>query len=290
MSKNWLPPSGSNVGKKFGASACLFAVVLLQNWISDGLEGNTIFSKIPLLSVQMGQEHFWSPVMVVLAGLLVLFSLLGYHLGQELFAVKFRKVSPRGEVEPKKHLIFALSELKWKLVSETATGIKGIYTGPNYDNKVLSLDTSLSQNEKMDELKQLRSPVEQIIRGLQPHIEVIDELTFLVSRESASQWEYYWEVISWYFPDLNIKKESIKRIEANFNDLTDINKKLQEIIAHVTDKDNLSIDITGGTKLVSAAGAIVTMNYPDVDFQYVETNPGNDQNKQVVSFNVVSQH
>ena len=272
-----------DLGKKMTMSLCVFGAILLENWISDGVEGNTLFSRV--YPIQMGRDGF-GEVMILMLLSVALLSWFAYRLGREFLSVGFRYVSERGEVEPKAHLIFALSEVKGTLEVENPTGIRMLVI-PNGD--ILKMDDSIqSFDEKMAQLTPLKSPIEQFIRGVKPHIESLQKITFLGSDSSLPQWEMFTDVMFWFFPELRNRKVDVQRVRADFNDLIKLSIKFQSIIDRVKDKQQLSIDITGGTKLVSAAGSMATLNHPEVDLQYVETKQGPDDDKKVISFNVVS--
>ena len=49
-------------------------------------------------------------------------------------------------------------------------------------------------------------------------------------------------------------------------------------------KSEIMLDVTGGTKVVSIVAAIVTVEHPEIEFQYVDT----EGEKEVRSFNIVS--
>ncbi|WP_297451813.1 hypothetical protein [Ferrovum sp.] len=213
-------------------------------------------------------------------------SWIAYYLGSEFLSIGFRDVSERGKVEPKAHLIFALSDVKGRLEVEYPSGLKTLVMS-NGDS--LRLD-GLARNfdEKMAQLAPFKSPIEQFIRGVKPHIDLLEKITFLGSNSSLPQCELFTEVMYWFFPELGHKKIDVQTVQADFNDLIKLSLKFQSIIQKVRDKNQLSIDITGGTKLVSAAGSMATLNHPEIDLQYVETKQGADDEKKAISFNVVS--
>jgi hypothetical protein len=269
--------------KKIIVSVCVFSAILLENWISDGVEGNTLFSRWH--PVQMGQEGF-SLVMIGMLIAVAVLSWFAYYLGSEFLSVGFRNVSERGEVEPKAHLIFALSDVKGRLEVEHPSGLKTLRMN---NGNTLTLDGSArSFDEKMAQLTPLACPVEQFIRGVKPHIEFLKKITFLGSDSSLLHSELFAEMMLWFFPELRHKKIDVKTVQADFTDLIKLSHQFQRIIEKVRSKNQLSIDITGGTKLVSAAGAMATLNHPEIDLQYVETKQGLDDDKKVISFNVVS--
>lgn len=90
-------------------------------------------------------------------------------------------------------------------------------------------------------------------------------------------------MIAYYFPQL--EEDAFEVREACFEELNDLLCVYREIVAtQAHRKGQVMIDVTGGTKVVSIAAAMVTLEHSKVEFQYVET----EGEKRVRTFNVIS--
>lgn len=126
---------------------------------------------------------------------------------------------------------------------------------------------------------------EQILRGLRPHAARLRRVVLLVSpsggKTSASepQYEECAAMIRHYF-----RPETIEKRIVPFEDLEGLLGVLREVVATEKDPAEIMFDVTGGMKMVSIAAAIVSLEHPKVEFQYVET----QGEKRVRAFNVVT--
>jgi CRISPR-associated protein (Cas_Cas02710). len=274
------PPQIREYANKLALAVFALSSALLESWIADGIEGNVLFSRI--YPLQMGQPGFFLGMMVMV--ILLLFSaFMAYRLGRKYFSARFRTVRARGQVEPKSHLVFALSSINQKL-GKSAQGHDCLIE----DTKVLELDPGIVEfDEKMRQLERFKTPIEQFIRGLKPHADCVKQITFVTSETSMAGEPVFRAVLDWFFPQIATIKFSEEKVD--FTDVMALKDGYRRIIDREQEKDQLSVDITGGTKPVSVAGALATLGYPGVDLQYVETTPGHDNVKKVISFDVVSQ-
>ena len=130
------------------------------------------------------------------------------------------------------------------------------------------------------------------MRGLKPHHEIL-KYVYLVGSEKSGKIESSSKflnnaetLIKQYCKKAQIFKEENKSV--NFEDLKEVTKAIDKAIQKFKDsgmnEKDMIIDVTGGQKTTSIAGALVTLN-SQVTFQYVQTNSPYD----VVSYNVVIQ-
>jgi hypothetical protein len=129
-----------------------------------------------------------------------------------------------------------------------------------------------SLNHDIEELNKVKWNWQQILRGLKPHQERLKYLYLLGSTESFKYLDKAESFIKQYLPDITVIKANRP---VNFEDLEALIKviyrAIKDLKAYKLDEDEIIIDITGGQKVTSIAGAVVTLN-SSVRFQYVQTN------------------
>jgi len=129
-----------------------------------------------------------------------------------------------------------------------------------------------SLNHDIEELNKVKWNWQQILRGLKPHQERLKYLYLIGSTESFNYLDKAESFIKQYLPDITVIKANRP---VNFEDLEALIKviyrAIKDLKAYKLDEDEIIIDITGGQKVTSIAGAVVTLN-SSVRFQYVQTN------------------
>lgn len=140
-------------------------------------------------------------------------------------------------------------------------------------------------DEALDQLKQCRPPWpwEQLLRGLRPHADVVEQVVLLVSpgeKGSEGQAEDCKAALRFL---LGLERAQFIIEPCDFTRLDDLLKAYRKIIVHADDAKEVILDVTGGTKIVSIAAAMVSLEHPEVEIQYVET----EGEKRVLAFNVV---
>jgi hypothetical protein len=99
---------------------------------------------------------------------------------------------------------------------------------------------------------------------------------------SYSQLDDCKKLIQHYF---DLTKIEISKESVHFDSLDNLLSRYNGIIAkEKSRKSQLIFDVTGGTKVVSIAVAMVTLEHPEIEFQYVET----EGEKRVRTFNVTT--
>ncbi len=74
------------------------------------------------------------------------------------------------------------------------------------------------------------------------------------------------------------------RKPCRFDSLDALLVTLREAVAEADDAREVILDITGGLKITSIAAAMVSLEHPEVEMQYVHT----EGDKRVLAFNVVT--
>ena len=132
---------------------------------------------------------------------------------------------------------------------------------------------------------------QQLLRGLTPHQSSLKYAYLIGSKDSERMkgsfgfLDYAETLIKKYCPSVRIFKAEAP---VNFEDLKELTKFIYGSVHQIKElkisEEDIIIDVTGGQKTTSIAGAVVTLN-SQVTFQYVQTNePYN-----VVAYDVVIQ-
>lgn len=129
---------------------------------------------------------------------------------------------------------------------------------------------------------------QQTLRTLQPHLDTLEQIYLIYSKQSDEQLDAYKSLLQRYLkrPDRRITLITHDKY-VSFEELRDINDALQQGLDKLRNgsrkklKDReIILDITAGQKTTSVAGAFFTLHHPDLDFQYVA--------KDTITFNVVN--
>uniref|UniRef100_A0A7V4TZV3 Uncharacterized protein n=1 Tax=Candidatus Caldatribacterium saccharofermentans TaxID=1454753 RepID=A0A7V4TZV3_9BACT len=145
------------------------------------------------------------------------------------------------------------------------------------DTKVILKGESLENEANDPNLEKLRWNWQQLMRGILPHVGTLRVVYLLGSDGSGSGSFRYLDdaegLIKQYLPEVSVRRFGRPvDFEGDFEGLVDcLNQCVQEIQweYRIHEKD-IVIDVTGGQKTASIAGAMVTLN-TRVTFQYVST-------------------
>lgn len=279
----------ASLAVKIALAAVAFAVILLESWIADGLKGDELFPWWPGGKLKYGDETFACVVggMISLAVLGIAFL---YRQGRRLLPVEVRRIGRPGHVRPRAVLVLPVSTPRWQW---SPAGLAG---GPG--GKTWPLPAALP--EALAEMARLAAPGEgqalpsfaweQLLRAVEPHAGRLQRIVLIGSpgaRGSFATLGLCRQMIRHYFPRLDAI--TLDEREARFDALDDLLDLYREIVAgEAARKGEIMLDVTGGTKVVSIAAAIVTVEHPEIEFQYVDTEGNTEGKKQVRSFNIVS--
>lgn len=137
--------------------------------------------------------------------------------------------------------------------------------------------------EALEKMKTLKPNYawEQLLRGLAPHVSRLRKVVLLVSDQTKGRLSECAQMLRFF---LGLEGVEVIGREGQFDKLDQLLDVFEEIIEDADDPGEVMLDITGGKKVSSVAAAMATLRYPEVEFQYVDT----EGNKEVISFNVVT--
>ncbi len=128
----------------------------------------------------------------------------------------------------------------------------------------------------------------QILRTLYPHRNSVKEIHLIGSngeKGSFAQLDECQTCIQHYFPNAKVIKypEGIP-----FEDIDAVTRAVNDLIGTLKPRiptHQIMLDATGGTKTMSIAMAMTTLDQPELQFQYVTT----DEKPRPIAFNVVAE-
>ncbi len=254
-----------------------YTMILTQSWVADGIEGQELF---PWWTggIKAGSGSF---IWVVEAGLLIVSVVCAvwlYERRRTFLPLQVQRIGEPGKVAPHRVLVLSISLTSWKWSPDKLEQKDRTVDLPDTLESALTVMSALGGREKFT--------WEQMLRAVAAHRERL-ELIILVGSKgehgTAKSFDACRDMILHYFP--NLPETAIEKREADFESLDDLIGKYRQIIhGESRRKNEIMIDVTSGTKVVSIAAAMVTLEHPEIEFEYIET----DGNKRVRSFNITS--
>ncbi len=118
----------------------------------------------------------------------------------------------------------------------------------------------------------------QVIRAIEPHIEKVKHIVFIFSSGkdgSAKDREQYKLLFQMLLPADVIINDQLEPVD--FEDINELERCIIEccdnlVKQHRLDESDIVIDATGGNKTASIAAVMATLDRPNLEFQYVQTN------------------
>lgn len=257
--------------------ALAFGLILTQGWFADGIEGNKLF---PWWSGGFQCDATCGPCFWILEIVLLVISLscaLILFQRRRTF-LPLQSIRHRGKVDPHQVVVLTISYNSWKWTPTKLERDKGEPCMlPNDLPGSLQAMAVLGDREKFT--------WEQMLRALAVHQPELQRVILIGSKGkngTVGKFEDCKEMIRHYFP---LKESQIELREADFDSLEELLEIYRAVIEEERRrKRHLMIDVTGGTKVVSIAAAMVTLDHPEIEFQYVDT--GGE--KRAHSFNVIT--
>jgi hypothetical protein len=192
-----------------------------------------------------------------------------------------------GKVIPHQVLILTISRNSWQWTPEKLQRVHGESLNlPSTLAGALDAMAALGEREKFS--------WEQMLRAVEVHYKQLgiadsNHLRRLIligskgDNGTAHAFEDCRQMIRHYFPGL--PEKAVEQRDADFESLEDLIGVYRSIVGSEQERKNeIMLDVTSGTKVVSIAAAMVTLDHPEIEFQYVETHGS----KQVRSFNVTT--
>lgn len=261
----------------------VFGLIFLQSWVADGIEGNDLFTWIYGGLSFSSHPWYWGLAIVVMITFGFGVAWLLYKRRRTFLPIQIQRIGLPDEVVPHAVLVTTMSHTgSWRVDTENDQ-----LTRTNGD----PVNLSGTLKEVLDRLAALgereKFSWEQLLRAITKHAEQSgkpDKVVLLGSPGSSGTTKRFEECrafIRRFFPE--IPEDAFERKEADFDSLEDLIHVYEGVIrAEVKRKGEIMIDVTGGTKVVSIAAAMVTLEHPEIEFQYVETH----DEKRIRSFNV----
>ncbi len=226
-----------------------------------------------------------------------------------LFLYKYRwdfvpiKNFSEEEVRPHRCLIIPISS-PWRRGKERDVEIINAENG-KFRISVKNMDTGdfvkIPQNKLSDDIDRLEGTGwswQQLLRGIEKHVENNKlEQIYLIGSPDTKTMKGSHSVLNVAESIIRDYIQRIKKIHKHqqpvdfevFNSLTDaLNKAISTFKEEGYHENDIIIDITGGQKTTSIAGAAVTLDNK-VTFQYVQTNPDEKGEYKVLAYDVVIQ-
>lgn len=265
--------------------------IITSNWASNALQGEVpfkVFGPLPEISAWI--------VIVSTVALFILSFLMLYEYRLSFFPIKSLSMD---EVTPHKCLIIPVST-PFPLNGKDDVCIENKDLGYRISVKKPKKEKwiDIPQNgiaEDINRLAETRWSWQQMLRCIEPHKDKIKHIYLIGSPCPAGDEKkgsykvlgaaeflikHYLKVEVHQHPDV-VDFEDFESLTVAFNKAI---AKFKEM--GISEKD-IIIDITGGQKPVSIAGAVVTLN-KNVTFQYVQTNPDDKSGKyKVLAYDVI---
>lgn len=237
---------------------------------ADGIEGNILFKgwfdALSLSGFFSVERLFLWQALTTLAslGLFLICLVLLYKHRSEFQAVRGLAKSVNGE--PHACLIMFLSPPNREIVEVSASPFR------------ISVDGIQIPTDLDNDIKLLNWNWQQFLRGVRLHHKELKTVYLIGSQDAEGKTgsfgfrDHARGLLQYYFPAAEIHCHD-KAL--NFEEFDELAGCLAEIIEHFKNEGyrekDIVIDVTGGQKTTSIAGAVVTLN-KQVTFQYVQTN------------------
>ena len=242
--------------------AAIFTVIT-SNWAASSLAGD-----VPLIRWFPYLENYSFYIMIGVVVLFIISSISLYIHRQDFFAIKSLAQYP---CQPRPCLILLLSPPFRKDVI-----IKDISGGTSFDIDGVRIPTNLTDD--VDRLEGKRWNWHQMLRGIMPHQNKLKQVYLIGSKDegdikgSYNAIKYAALLIKYYLPRVEINK---CETPIGFEDFDELMQSLNNAINSLRElgysEKEIIIEVTGGQKTTSIAGAAATLNN-QVTFQYVQTN------------------
>ena len=248
--------------------ACV--VLVSGGWVADGLKGEVLFAE---WMNRWGIPMHWWPGMVF-AGLCFLGFTLVLYRNRRAF-VPMLNLS-RHKCDAHRSLVLFVSPHNLKPELSGSTDRFPITVKRDSHTRTIEGECL---NKDIKALDGLNWNWQQMLRAIQPHADALERLHLIGSPDSGrtpgshSQLGVCRTMLERYLPE-GVKVAQAEPVD--FEDFNALHRCLRGIIrrekeAGLKDED-IVIDVTGGQKTTSIAGATITFN-TSVTFQYVQTRP-----------------
>lgn len=266
------------------------STIITGNWASGVLKGEVpfkVFDPLPTISAWI--------VIVSTVALFILSFLMLYKYRLSFFPVKSLSMD---EVTPHKCLIIPIST-PYPLGLGRESDVRISNENGAYKISVKKSETwiEVPQNGITDDIMLLegtRWSWQNMLRCIEPHKDRLKHIYLIGSLGGKGSYELLCVaefLIKHYLKDRNLKVHK-HPAPVDFEDvdglITAFNKAIAAFKEEGIAERAIIIDITGGQKPVSIAGAVVTLN-KNVTFQYVQTIPDESGKHKILAYDVIVQ-
>lgn len=235
-------------------------------------------------AVDWKEKTFSSGIFATGLALSILGAYLAIHFGKKLFSVT--SLSQKTGTYPHKVLFIFMS------AAQTPPSRKEDRWVLENNGQSVELDPRLEE-VLQQQIKGIPFPWQQTLRAINAHyvpggggVEAIyligskDENETKGNRHqrldgSHGQLDKAIELIRFYFPELKTIEARPRDQGVDFEDMKALLDLLRELMEEAKQtgykEEDIMIDVTGGQKTNSIAGALVTIHHPKLEFQYVGT-------------------
>ena len=251
----------------------LLLTILTGSWLADGIKGEALFSDwFPVFI-----EWKWRTLTISLSLVLFVVPVIWLYRYRKIFL----GVRTLEQIKTRAHPCLILLLSTPNIVPANLSfplNIRSKNTEAVIKGESLKYD--------IVELNKIRWNWQQLLRGLLPHQSELKYAYLIGSSGGTGSFQHLDKaemLIKRYCPSSEIIKPEKAVDFENLEELTDsIFKAILELERKGMKGKDIIIDVTGGKKTTSIAGAIVTLN-SDVTFQYVQTDIADPD---VISYNV----
>lgn len=259
----------------------VFLLILLQSWIADGVKDHILRPLRGWLEKCLSVEIPNMPVLALMIAVGLGLAWLLYQRRRTFLPLQIQRIGEPDDVIPHAVLVLTMS-----LTGQWGVDKIKMQLTRKGDPLELSgtLDEALARMAALGEREKFSW--EQLLRAVAVHKGKLRKVVLIGSpgpSGTALRFDECRWLIRLYFPFL--PEDAFEKKEAGFDHLDDLIQVFQSVIrGESRHKKEIVIDVTGGTNVVSIAAAMVTLEHPEIEFQYVETH----DEKKIRSFNVIS--
>jgi hypothetical protein len=252
-------------------------LILTQSWIADAIEGQELFPWSSAMRFKFGDTGWVTLISIIVIS--IISAIILYRNRKTFLPVQVQRISDPGKVNENQILILAISRVSWTWSPEMLLRQNGDpYKLPADLDGAIDAMSGLKGRDQF--------PWEQLLRAVKIHKRTVNRVVLIGSTGddgTSKDFEACRNMLRYYFPAL--PEEAFEKRAANFDSLSELMGIYREVIySEPKRQSEIMIDVTGGTKVVSIAAAMVTLDFPKIEFQYVET----EKEKRVRSFNVTT--
>lgn len=234
-----------------------------SSWISESIDLKELSFDVSMFSIGLSVS--------------VIGAYLAIHFGRKLLPIT--TLRQRDEPRPHKVLLMFVSTAN-PLPKKTDNGWM-----LEKEGKIVKLEPSLDEVIQQ-KINGVPFPWQQLLRAIKTHqkegsprveaVYLIGSGDICEGKGSHGQLNTAVEFIRFYFPELKKIEGRPRDRGIDFENMNEIISLLNNLVNEAKEdgyqEKDIMIDITGGQKTASIAGALVTLHHSELEFQYVGTN------------------